>query len=123
MNRDQAVKIVRAHESELRARGVTRLAIFGSTARGQARLDSDIDVLVDFDDKRKLSLLDLAGLQLYLCDILGREVEVTQRKGLKPLLRDDILAEAIEVFPCRDGQSPQPKGVPMPRESYKSAKV
>ena len=115
MNRDEAVTIVRAHQAELRARGVTRLAIFGSTARGQARPDSDVDVLVDMDDTRKISLFDLAGLRLYLCDILDREVEVAQRKALKPLLRDNILAEAIEVFPCFDGQSPQPKGVPMPK--------
>ncbi len=115
MNRDEAAKVVRAHEAELRARGVTRLAIFGSTARGQARPDSDVDVLVDIDDKRKISLFDLAGLRLYLCDILGQEVEVARRKALKPFLRDNILAEAIEIFPCLDGQSPQPKGVPMPK--------
>ncbi len=115
MNRDEAVTIVRAHQAELRARGVTRLAIFGSTARGQARPDSDVDVLVDIDEARRFSLIDLAGLRLYLCDILGQEVEVARRKALKPFLRDNILAEAIEVFPCQDGQPPQPKGVPMPK--------
>ncbi len=98
MNRDHAVLILNEHAEELRAKGVTRLALFGSTARNEARAASDIDVLVDIDGGRKFSLIDLAGLRLYLCDILGAEVEIAERGNLKPFLKDDILAEAVEVL-------------------------
>lgn len=98
MRRDEAIDILKAHADEIRARGVTRLALFGSTARNEARSDSDVDVLVDIDEKRKFSLIDLAALRLYLCDILGREVEIAERPNLKPFLRDDVLADAVEVL-------------------------
>ena len=98
MDRDQAIGILRRHAAEIRARGVTRLALFGSTARGDARPDSDIDVMVDIDEARKFSLIDLAGLRLYLCDILGRDVDVAERDCLKPYLRENILAEAVDVI-------------------------
>ncbi|MFQ6018720.1 MAG: HepT-like ribonuclease domain-containing protein [Kiloniellaceae bacterium] len=117
MDREEAIEILRAHAGELRARGVTRLAIFGSTARGEAGPESDIDVLVDIDEDLKFSLIDLAGLRLYLCDLLDREVELAQRKGLKPFLRDNILAEAVEIFPRFDGRPSRSKGMPMRRRS------
>lgn len=47
MRRDDAIRILREHASEIRAEEVTRLALFGSTARDQARPDSDVDLLVD----------------------------------------------------------------------------
>ncbi len=98
LTRGQAISVLRARESELRARGVLSLALFGSVARGEARPDSDVDVMVVIDDGRKFSLIDLAGLRLYLCDLLGRDVEIVERDYLKPFLRDGILAEAVEVF-------------------------
>lgn len=98
LTRDQAVRGLRAHEGELRALGVQRLALFGSVARNAARSDSDVDVMVVIDDSRKFSLIDLAGLRLRLCEIVGREVELVERDHLKPFLRESILAEAVEVF-------------------------
>ncbi len=50
-------------------KGVTRLAVFGSTVRNEARPDSDVDVLVDIDWRRKFSLFDWAGLELLLRDL------------------------------------------------------
>lgn len=98
MMRDDAIRIVKSHEDELRRRGVLSLALFGSIVRGEARPDSDVDVMVVIDDGRKFSLVDLAGLRLYLCDVLGRDVDIVERDYLKPFLRDGILAEAVEVF-------------------------
>ena len=98
LTRDEALRALRAHAGELRARGVLHLALFGSVARGEARPDSDVDVMVVIDDSRKFSLIDLAGLRLHLCDVLGRDVEITEREHLKPFLRDAILSEAVEVF-------------------------
>ena len=105
LTRGEAMRLLRAHEAEIRAQGVTRLAVFGSTARNEARPDSDLDLLVDIDWRRKFSLFDWAGLELRLRDLLGRKVEVTLRRSLKPFAKPSILAEAIEVFPHLGRQS------------------
>ena len=71
-----------------------RVRIFGSVARGQAKADSDIDFLVDFEDGS--SLFDLQRVSEELAELLGREVDVVSTGGLKP--RDEaILAEAIDL--------------------------
>ncbi|MBM3491081.1 MAG: hypothetical protein FJX68_11640 [Alphaproteobacteria bacterium] len=75
MDRETIAALLRAHAAELRARGVTRLDLFGSTARGEATETSDIDVVIDVAPGRKFSLLDLAGLRAFLCELLGRETE------------------------------------------------
>jgi uncharacterized protein len=94
---DKAIAILRDHADELRALGVIRLALFGSCLRGDARDDSDIDLLIDLDPDHELSLIDFADLRLRLSDLLGREVDLVQRDKLKPHLRDAILAEARDV--------------------------
>jgi predicted nucleotidyltransferase len=99
MDTETAIAVLRQHASELRERGVSRLALFGSVGRGEARMGSDVDLLVDIDPSRKFSLFDLAALRLYISDILGTEVDLVQRGRLKPLLRDAILREAVDVLP------------------------
>ena len=69
MNQDEAIRILREHEGDIRAHGVASLALFGSTARGDAEADSDIDVIVSIESGRKFSLIDLSGLRLFLCDV------------------------------------------------------
>jgi predicted nucleotidyltransferase/uncharacterized protein with HEPN domain len=107
LERDEVMRILKAHEQEIRAQGVTRLALFGSTVRDEARGDSDVDLLVDIDPGRRFSLLDWAGLEAYFADLFGRDAEVTIRSDLKPYARGNILAEAIEIFP-RLGPLPAP---------------
>ena len=77
-------------------RGVTRASIFGSVARGEATATSDIDFLVEFEKGR--TLLDLSGLRLDLCAILGREVDVATRGSLHPRMRDEILRELVPIL-------------------------
>jgi uncharacterized protein len=75
-------------------RRVSRIAVFGSVARGEAREDSDLDLLVDFDEGA--SLIDHAGLFQDLEKLLGVRVDVVSRRALKP--RDEpIRAEAVEL--------------------------
>jgi predicted nucleotidyltransferase/uncharacterized protein with HEPN domain len=100
LTREEAMRILNAHEQEIRAQGVTRLALFGSTVRNEARNDSDVDLLAEIDPARQFSLLDWAGLEAYFADLLARDVEVTICSDLKPYARGNILAEAVEVFPC-----------------------
>lgn len=98
MRSDEARAMLRAHADEIRARGVTRLALFESCLRDAAGAESDIDILVDLDPERELSLIDLAELRLRLNDLLGREVDLVQRDRLKPYLRGAILAEARDML-------------------------
>lgn len=77
-------------------RGVVRAGIFGSVARGEATVSSDVDFLVDFEKGR--TLVDLSGLRLDLCEILGRDVDVATRGSLHPKLRDQILKELVPVL-------------------------
>jgi predicted nucleotidyltransferase len=94
----EVMSTLRAHESELRGFGVCHAAVFGSVARGQAREDSDVDVLVDLDPERPIGVFEYARLKLFITELLGGSGDIVNRKTLKPLLRDNILAESVHVF-------------------------
>lgn len=96
MDRTQTLQLLADHKSALADRfGVVKLALFGSTARGAAGQDSDVDILVSFDgpatSKRYF------GVQFYLEDLLGRPVDLVTDKALRPELRPYIEREAISV--------------------------
>ena len=74
----------------------TFFAVFGSRVREDYRRDSDLDLLVEFDD-RSLSLLDFIGVELELSDLLGVKVDLVERRVLKPAIGQRILAEAVPV--------------------------
>lgn len=98
MRRDEAIKVLSEHKDELRRRfGVTSIAIFGSTARGDVTPQSDIDVLVEFDPEATPSLLDFIHLKQYLSDEMNGKVDLVERRSLIPELRDAILAESVYV--------------------------
>lgn len=98
MDRERATEILREHESELRARGVTRLELFGSLARGETTEGSDIDVVVDIEPGRKFSLIDLASLRVFLCGVFGRETDVLVREDMRPNFRRRIERETVRVL-------------------------
>ena len=75
--------------------GVTRLSLFGSMARGTARSDSDVDILVAFDGPATSARY--FGAQFYLEDLLGRRVDLVTEKALRPELRPYIEREAVRV--------------------------
>ncbi len=77
---------------------VRELSLFGSAARGQMRPDSDIDLLVEFLPDAQTDLVDYAGLMLDLSRLLGRNVDLVSKNGLKPLIRDSVLEEARLVY-------------------------
>lgn len=72
--------------------GARNVRVFGSVARGEARLDSDVDLLVDMDPGR--TLFDMGGLVMELRDLLGLRVDVVTERGLKARIRDRVLKEA-----------------------------
>lgn len=75
--------------------GATNLAVFGSVARREERLDSDVDLLVDLDDQ--VGLFALLRMQTLAQELLGRKVDIVPRAGLKPELTETILAEAVSL--------------------------
>jgi len=83
----------------LKSQGVLKAAIFGSYATGEAKKDSDIDLLVELEDDK--SLLDLVGFKLELEDVLKKEVDVLTYDAIHPLLRDIILKEQQIIYEKR----------------------
>jgi uncharacterized protein len=98
MTCEQVLARLREHEPELRAAGVVRLSLFGSTARGDRRPDSDIDLLAAFDGTRRISLLDVAGIELQLSELLGQPVDLIEEGTLKPRVQKTVEAEAQRAF-------------------------
>lgn len=96
MNRARALELLTQSKPVLATRyGVTQLALFGSTARNAARSDSDIDILVAFDGPATSERY--FGVQFYLEDLLGCEVDLVTEKALRAELRPFIEKEAVRV--------------------------
>lgn len=96
MNRSRTLQLLTEHKGVLARRfGVTRLALFGSTARDAARDDSDVDILVAFDGPATSQCY--FGVQFYLEDLLGRPVDLVTEKALRPELRPYVEREAVHV--------------------------
>lgn len=89
---------LRGREAELRRRGVAGLWVFGSVARGDARPDSDIDLIVQFAPEARISLTGLAGLRADIADRLGTPVDLAEWDVLKPPVRAQAEREAVRVF-------------------------
>ncbi len=108
---------LRAHLPELTTHyHVKSLGIFGSYVRGEQKPRSDLDVLVEFEDNTHLTLLDLAGIEIHLCDLLGVKVDLVKNGHLKPYIGKRILREVIWL---------QKNGIPqstkLPRRTLKRA--
>lgn len=98
MDRNAVLARLRAHETELKAAGIVRLSLFGSTARGDTGPDSDIDLLAAFDGARQLSLLDVIGIERQIAAFLGRPVDLIEEGTLKPRVKDRVEREIVRAF-------------------------
>jgi uncharacterized protein len=102
MSNEEIIAKLRAHEHELRAAGVTGLALFGSTARGEQRADSDVDVVVQFSDEARNEGFAYFGrldsLNRRLREILQRPVDIVAEPIQKDRLRREIEKDRIVAF-------------------------
>ena len=98
MDRQAILDRLRDHEAALRARGVAHAALFGSRSRGDARTDSDIDIMIDVAPDARVGVWDYVGLKAYIADLFAGPVDVVNRDALKPHLRPAALTDAVYAF-------------------------
>jgi hypothetical protein len=95
MTLEEVTTVLARHRAELRQLGAESLAVFGSTARGEANEESDVDLLVELN--RPMGLFGLLDIQYRLEDLLGRPVDLVMADGLKPRVREAVLREAVRA--------------------------
>ena len=93
-DRESVLDTLRREAPTLRALGVQRLSLFGSTVRGESRPESDMDFLVDLVPKSFDTYMDVKE---HLESCLGCRVDLVLRTAVKPELRDQILREAVDA--------------------------
>jgi predicted nucleotidyltransferase len=98
MNSGQVLNVLRAHEGDLRSAGIAELSLFGSTARGDAGAESDVDLLADLDQSKGLSLLDVVCIELQLRELLGVKVDLIIKGTLKPRVQQSVERELLRAF-------------------------
>ena len=98
ITREIIVAKLREIAPAIKAEGVTRLALFGSRARGDARPDSDLDVLVDTTARGELPKFDYFKVLHLIEDATGLQVQISMRDLLKPRITERIADDLIEVF-------------------------
>jgi hypothetical protein len=98
MQRDQAISSLSRYKNEIQSFGATSLFLFGSTARDEATPESDLDIFIDYDTTKGISLIDLAGIKVMLEENLAVGVDITTRNSLHPLLKSEIEQSAVCVF-------------------------
>ncbi|WP_420238748.1 nucleotidyltransferase family protein [Telmatobacter bradus] len=98
MDRTAVLETLRRHEPELRAEGVVHLRLFGSVARGEATVGSDVDLVADFDAAYRRTLVTMAHLENHLSDLLGVRVDLALFNALKEPVRERVLREAFLAF-------------------------
>jgi len=98
MNPSEPIAAFKSLAPLFAARGVTGLSVFGSRTTGEARADSDIDVIVDYNPDSRFSLLDLVAVGRIIEEYLGIKADVITRPGLHPVLRHEIESKSIRVY-------------------------
>ena len=98
MTKDEILCMLKSAEPQLRARGVTRAALFGSVARGEARPDSDIDVMIEIAPDADMGVFEYVGVANFIGDMFPVRVDVSNRKTLKPHVRPSAERDAIYAF-------------------------
>jgi predicted nucleotidyltransferase len=94
----QVLKRLREHREWLHQRGVSRMWVFGSVARGEEQPDSDVDLIVEIDPQARVSLTAFARLSLDLSDLLGARVDLAEWRTLRSQALVSAERDAVAVF-------------------------
>ncbi len=89
---------LRTQAQPLKQRGLVGLWVFGSVARGDARADSDVDLMAEFDPAAEMSLVGLASLRADLSDLLHAPADLVERSALRLTVRAAADREAVRVW-------------------------
>ncbi len=98
VNRETLLARLRSLRPSFVRAGITRMWLVGSRARGDNRPDSDIDLMVEIDETRKFSLLDLIGVKHLVEDEIGLPADMLMRRSLSPATASSTTRDAIKVF-------------------------
>jgi predicted nucleotidyltransferase len=98
VNRDEVIATLRAHERELRHRGVVHAALFGSVARNEGKRSSDIDIMIELEPDAPVGVFEYVGITQYLADLFPNRVDVANRSCLKALVRPSAERDAVYAF-------------------------
>ena len=82
--------------SFLKKHGAIKIGIFGSTARGEERPDSDIDILVEFSEVK--DLFEFIGIGLDLGDILGKKIDLFTEENLRPIIKNSVMEDLVVIY-------------------------
>lgn len=95
MDRDEVITRIRANDAELKRFGIRSLDLFGSAARSESTVESDLDFLVDFEPP--VTYDRYIGLKMYLEDLLGCSIDLVTVAALKPRMRKSVERDAVRV--------------------------
>jgi predicted nucleotidyltransferase len=98
MNGQEIIARLRENERELRSRGVTHAAVFGSRAGGDGRPDSDTDIMIEIDPEAPVGVYEYVRIKEYIASLFDGPVDVVERESLKPYVRPAATADAIYAF-------------------------
>ena len=98
MDSQEIIARLRKNESALRDRGVRHAALFGSSARGDQRPDSDVDIMIEIDPAARIGIYEYVAIKDYIAGLFDTRVDVVRRDRLKPYIRPVATRDAIYAF-------------------------
>ena len=97
MDREGVLMTLSKNRKLLQAYGVKGIHVFGSVARGEAGVSSDVDLLVEFEPSAHIGMFEFSRLRRELSRLLGCKVDLTTPDALHKMMKEDILREAIRA--------------------------